>query len=87
VLYPSFSDPAMWSISGTTEDSLVITPLISEVYVATQPITCATDTFIVSVNSDQNCISGIMETNKNQISLNVFPSPASENIFVKINGT
>lgn len=86
VLYPSFSGPAMWSSSGTTADSLVITTLTSEVYVATQPITCTTDTFIVSVNSDPNCVSGIMETNKNQISLNMFPSPASENVFVKING-
>jgi hypothetical protein len=87
VLYPSFSGSALWSPSGTTEDSLVITPLTSGIYVATEPLTCAKDTFIVTVDTTPNCITGIMQTDENLLKIDVFPSPAAENIFVKINSS
>ncbi|MGB3948310.1 MAG: metallophosphoesterase [Bacteroidia bacterium] len=86
VLYPSFGGSATWSNTGTTADSLIITAQNSDVYVATQPVTCAKDTFIVNVDNSPSCITGIINTNKNILDINIFPSPANENVFVKING-
>lgn len=87
VLYPSFSGPATWSNTGTTQDSITIIPTTNEVYIATQPITCAKDTFIVTVDNSPNCITGIDKANNLEINIDVFPSPANEIIYLKIKGT
>lgn len=89
VLHPSFSGNAQWSPGGSTDDSLVLNPTISQVYVATNPATCVRDTFFVNVNTDPGCTPTSVIDLPNTIQIKVFPSPISneEAVNVKITTT
>lgn len=86
VLYPSWSGAAHWSPVGITQDSLVVSPLNSEVHVATNPQTCIRDTFMLNVSFTPPCAPASVTEYKNSASMSVYPTliTSESNLLVNI---
>lgn len=74
VLHPSWSGTAQWTPGGIIQDSLIIAPLNSEVYIAANPQICVNDTFMINVIANPACTVGVANKYLSNVRLNVFPS-------------